>query len=312
MVGLIKNKNGVSQILGFVLSLSLTSAVVMSAGFLTSSYVDESTRSAAQTQAENIANQVVNLLVNAYIIKQQYPNASYNTSIEIPTKLVNHYYYSVTADNNGVQVKSSDNRISVTRTYFDVSEILQMDVRGWVDGSIGKITVHYDETNYVYKYDFGTGGSAVVDGYERKTESDFSTGSPSSASRGGSELGQDFVYDNGPATFRIPGLTPGELYSLTFSVGDRNAIIDPSKVVDNMKITADGRHKTGSDYKPSIEISCSQGIPYNKDFISKIYPEGDGSLTITFEDTGGSNNYWTIGGLTVEQGERTIIVEGGD
>lgn len=311
MVDLIKNKNGVSQILGFVLSLSLTSAVVMSAGFLTSSYVDENTRLAAQTQAENIANQVVNLLVNAYIIKQQYPNASYNTSIAIPTKLVNHYYYSIKVDNNGVQVKSSDNRIRVTKTYFDVSGILQMDVKGGIGGSVGKITVRCDQTHHVYKYDFGPLGSDLVEGYERKTESDsdFTTGNPSSDSRGGSELGQDFVHDNSPATFRISGLTPGDPYSLTFSVGDKQA-----PLVDNMYITITGGNKgiTADNVLTVIGPITLLDLnePYTKIWKSNIYPKSTGELDIEFSDY--DNDKWTICGMTVEEGERTIIVEGGD
>ena len=304
MVDLIKNKNGVSQILGFVLSLSLTSAVVISAGFLTSSYVDESTRLAAQTQAENIANQVVNLLVNAYITKQQYPNADYSTSIEIPTKLVNHYYYSVKADNNGVQVKSSDNRISVTKTYFDVSEILQMDVNGYIDGSVGKITARCGETVYRGKYDFGPSGSHLVPGYEEKGEVDV-TGEDGSMDHdfGSEELGRDFVYGSTPGSFEIKGLDPSKSYSLTFTVGDK----DPLENVDDMRITI-----VGKTTYPPIEISCSVEIPYAKCFISGITPKdisGDGRFTITFEDT--SNDYWTICGMTVEVGERTIIVEGG-
>ena len=306
MVDLIKNKNGVSQILGFVLSLSLTSAVVMSAGFLTSSYVDESTRLAAQTQAENIANQVVNLLVNAYIIKQQYPNASYNTSIEIPTKLVSHYYYSVKADNSGVQVKSSDNRISVTKTYFDVSEILQMDVNGYIDGSVGKITVRCDKTNYVYnkQYDFGPLGSDLVPDYVEITDGDVSDsdGSFSYSEPGEPWLGEDFVHgSNNPGTFIISGLNPGDSYSLTFTVGDKQA-----PLVNNMYIEITGTGVTTIGPINILDIN----EPYTKIWKSNIYPKSTGELDIEFSDH--DNNKWTICGMTVEQSERTIIVQGGD
>ena len=118
---LLKNKKAVSQMLGFVLSLGLTASVVVAAGFVTSNYVDQNIKIAAQAEAENIANRVINLLVNAYLIKEQYPNADYSTTIDIPLKLVDHFDYTIRVDNKGVYVKSSDGRIQVTKSFFDIS-----------------------------------------------------------------------------------------------------------------------------------------------------------------------------------------------
>ena len=315
MFKLIRNNKAVSQVLSFVISLGLTATVVLAAGFLTSYYVDENTESAAQAEAENIANRVFNLLVNVYLIKEQYPDVNYSTTMDIPLRLVNHYEYAIQVDSTGVHVNSYDNRIQVTKSFFDISEKLHMDVQGDVAGSNGKLTVKCSETNYVdsCKYDFGTTTSDLIDGYERKTETDV-TNSDGSRSRNGPELGQDFVHGSStPGQFIIGGLESTKSYSLTFTVGDKEAYTTPGSFkVDNMKITTDGRDKNGGDYMPYIEISCSQSTPLNKGFISEIYSESDGSLMVTFTDTDTAGKYWAIGGLTVEEGERKIIVEGGD
>jgi len=318
MPDLIKNKNAVSQVVGFILSLSVTSAVVVSAGFLTTSYIDANTKQAAQTEAENIAVQVINLLVNAYLVKQKYPDASYSTSIDIPLKLVDHYSYYISVNSNGVQVNSYDNSIQVTKSYLDVSEIAQMDVNGWMDGAVGEITVSCEPTNYAYKYDFGPADSDLVPGFEliMKDDPEFTSGSPLSGFTPGEpeELCKDFIFENDgtPTTFTISGLTPGKPYSLTFSVGDKDAYTDPNHLVDNMLITVDGFDINGNPYQDSIEISCSEEVPYNKGYISDIYPDGSNSLVVTFDDNGGANtDYWAIGGLTVEQSKRQITITGG-
>ena len=155
MLKLIKNNNAVTEVLSFVISFGLTSAVVVSAGFLTTYYVDENTKYAAQTEAENIANRVVNLLVNAYIINDSYPNANYSASIDIPSKLVDHFYYTITVDANGVHVNSYDTRIQVTKDYFNVLYGLYGGVAGSVDGSVGKLTVKLDSDSDVITVEGG-------------------------------------------------------------------------------------------------------------------------------------------------------------
>lgn len=140
MFKLIKNNKAVSQVLSFVLSLGLTATVVVAAGFLTTYYVDKNLKSAAQAEAENLANQVVNLLINAYLIKEQYPNADYSTSMDIPLKLVNHFYYTITVNDNGVHVNSKDNSVQVTKTYFYPLNTNVVDSS--VDGSEGGLTVN--------------------------------------------------------------------------------------------------------------------------------------------------------------------------
>lgn len=178
MFKLFKNNKAVSQVLGFVLSLGLTATVVIAASFLTSTYVDENTESAAQAEAENIANRVVNLLVNAYLIKEQYPDADYSTTMDVPSKLVNHFDYTITVNNYAVIVSSNDGRIKVTKDFFDISDKLNMHISGSVGGGEGKLTVYCYKTDYVYRFDFGTEDSTTVPGYTKITQNAYN---PSSA-----------------------------------------------------------------------------------------------------------------------------------
>jgi len=178
MFKLLKNKEAVSQVLGFVLSLGLTAIVVISAGFLTSSYVDENTESAAQAEAENIANRVVNLLVNAYLIKEQYPDADYSATMDIPSKLVNHFDYTITVERDILIVKSNDGRIIATKDIYNINRKLNMYTKGSVGGGVEELTVYCYKTDYLYRFDFGTEDSTTVPGYTKITERAYNPNDP--------------------------------------------------------------------------------------------------------------------------------------
>jgi hypothetical protein len=130
-----------------------------------------------------------------------------------------------------------------------------------------------------------------------------STDNIDSKSYDGGGVGDDFVYGTGAATFNIYNLDSSEEYTLVFTVGDKNA--DVADLVDNMEITI-----TGAD-TDTIKVSCDEANSYKKIWISDIFPSATGTISVKFEDTD-ADNYWAVGELTVEKGDRNIGIRRGD
>jgi hypothetical protein len=96
-------------------------------------------------------------------------------------------------------------------------------------------------------------------------------------------------------------LTAGEVYSLVFTVGD------PNKVVEGMTITINGA--------PPFDVPRCEDS-YKKILISATVPDSGPykeTLQIVFHDTDPLpvNYYWAVGDLTIQHGNRIINVSGG-
>ena len=106
-----------------------------------------------------------------------------------------------------------------------------------------------------------------------------------------------------------------EEYSFTFTVGDKEGAIPPYDfLIDQMQITI---YYNDPDPYPLPLIECTAEKPYQKVWTSEVFvpnPIGiseEGFFRIQFEDLSLSDKYWTISGLTIEEGERTIRIEAG-
>ena len=162
---LIKNKNAISQVMGYLLSLILTALVITGSLYTTQMYIDQNFRSAALIYAEELANKVVDLLTNSYIVTQQYPQSSYETSINIPTLLAGKYDYYIELQNDKVYVKTTDGQLTVSKNFYDISDKMFSNFEGKVYGSGGNLRVVYEPTELIYKLDFGDEDSTCVPGY---------------------------------------------------------------------------------------------------------------------------------------------------
>jgi hypothetical protein len=163
----LERNDAVSNLVGYVLTLSLTGFVVAASTLAVVTVIDEKTVSAAELYAQDLANRVASLITNICLIKEQYPNANYSTTFEIPLKLIDKYSYYVEISNQAVYVNSTDGVIKVSSTNYNVPQRLIMDVYGRVYSSEGKLVVFCKKTDYVYKFDFGGENSLGTLGYTR-------------------------------------------------------------------------------------------------------------------------------------------------
>lgn len=139
-----------------------------STALMTFNLLDEKITDAADIFAENLADKVTDAVLNCYYIKDQYPNLNYSKVIDIPLKLAENRDYYIEVDNRNVYVNTTDGKVNVKNTIFNVTEKLAVDIDSErVYGSYGKINISCKEFDYVYKIDFGPLNSPGATGYAR-------------------------------------------------------------------------------------------------------------------------------------------------
>jgi hypothetical protein len=167
---ILKNHNGVSHVVGYMLSLSLTTIIVLASILTTNNMIDERISAAANIYAENLADRIADKIKNVCIMKQQYPDINYSTTMEIPDKLMNRYNYYVEITNNKVYVNASGADITANSDVFNVPDLLSTNLKGKIWGSNGVINLTCKRFDYVHKLDFGTADSEAEQGYTRVTD----------------------------------------------------------------------------------------------------------------------------------------------
>jgi hypothetical protein len=172
---LFKKDYGVSHIVGYMLTLSITSLVLVTLIFITTGEIDGKYLSAAEIYAEDLSNQIADFVVNICLMKETYENANYSINLDIPTQLVDRYSYYIEIDNSKVYVNSSDGRISKNSTLYDIPQRLNIKAIGRVEGT-NKLTIFSNKSDYIYKFDFGTNMSYGFKGYTRVTDECIDTG----------------------------------------------------------------------------------------------------------------------------------------
>jgi hypothetical protein len=111
-------------------------------------------------------------------------------------------------------------------------------------------------------------------------------------------LSYDFVWGTSSKTFRITNLDPDpdKEYSVVFVMGNIH------RTIDDVQIRANGV------LKKTITIDTGK---FKKDWFVTTAPGG--ILDITFDDPGGgSEDYWNICWMTIEENKRQITLTGGD
>ena len=165
---LLKNNKAVSHVVGYALTIGIMAFLSSSTALMTFNLLDEKITDASEIFAENIANKVTDAVLNCYYIKDQYPNLNYSKVIDIPLKLAENRDYYIEVDDRNVYVNTTDGKVNVKNTIFNVTKKLAVDIDSErVYGSYGKINITCNAFDYVYKIDFGPLTSPGATGYAR-------------------------------------------------------------------------------------------------------------------------------------------------
>ena len=167
--------HGVSHILGYMLSLLITVVVIASVSLTTYTLINQQKEKAADIMAENIANRVVDDVVNMCITKEQYPDANCEIKMDLPRLLVDEYSYYVQLFNDKVVVASNYINAYAESSIYNYSNKLQINLIGKVYSS-SSFKLRCEPFDYEYKFDFGTNRSSSSPGYTRLSQYSTDTG----------------------------------------------------------------------------------------------------------------------------------------
>lgn len=162
------NRDGVTNILGYIFSLTVAAMLMVNAVFIFNGVIDEKTTEVAKIEAQNIANYVANAIAEAVSIKQAMPEAHYYKTLDLPSRIAGKKY-TIDVTETEVHVRTADGNVNEICSTYTVegqdSGIVPTIIRNEHD----KITISYDEIDYIFKFDFGKGNilshSPVEAGY---------------------------------------------------------------------------------------------------------------------------------------------------
>jgi len=152
------NKKAVSNVVGFILiftvSVSIASVTIVALNALT----EKKQLQIGREMATDIANMVADAVVDVVTASRALVNTNYTKIIKLPTdKLAGSEYYIEITD-SFVYVNTTDGRISVSSTLFN-SGGYGIIFSGRVYSGQKYISVNFNHTSPVYKFDFGTPSS---------------------------------------------------------------------------------------------------------------------------------------------------------
>lgn len=138
----LKNDEGVSEVLGFILSFALSAVFLMIA--LNSFYAAKSNTEAVVSGVElrAIADRVASRVIEAGLIGQEFPNATYNVTVAIPTDLNGVPYY-VDATAATIYANATTEEVRATASTLRLDAVTGFQVSGRVHSSNGHVIITY-------------------------------------------------------------------------------------------------------------------------------------------------------------------------
>lgn len=137
-----RDDRGVNEVLGFILTFALSAIFLMMA--LTSFYTARNNSEDVITGVEmkSVADRVATAIVDAGIVGQEFPNATLDLVVEVPTDL-NGRPYAIEATSTNVYGNTTDGMVSARATTFRLDAVTNVQVSGLVQSLHGRVIVTY-------------------------------------------------------------------------------------------------------------------------------------------------------------------------
>jgi len=165
---LYSNKNGISNVLGYLLSFAIASIVMVSAVIITSGIINNRTAAVAELQAQSIANKVADAIVEAVTVDQSMPEGDYTKTMDIPLDIAGRQYY-IDITDAAVYVNTTDGVVSKSAPTYGAGSSKTGISSDTIYSGGGEIEISLERSDVIYKFDFGTGNntrhSPVESGY---------------------------------------------------------------------------------------------------------------------------------------------------
>jgi parallel beta-helix repeat protein len=167
-----RDKRGIANVLGYLLSFSIASIIMTTAVIVTTGIIENRTAMVAGLQAQSIANKVADAIVEASVVGQS-TEADYKKSLDIPLEIAGRSYY-VEVTETDVYVNTTDGLVSKSCTLYGTGKT-KLGVSGdRTYSGAGIINISINRSDVIYKFDFGKGNlsehSPVEHGYQLVTQ----------------------------------------------------------------------------------------------------------------------------------------------
>jgi parallel beta-helix repeat protein len=168
---ILKNKKGISNVIGYLFSFAIASMVMFTSVLITRNIMDETVSRVGDLQAQSIANRVADAVLEAAAVGLSVSPEEYRKTLDLPIYIANRDYY-VEITEKFVYVNTSDGVITKSSSTYGADKFgIGIDNTRIYAGN--KIDITVKRSDYVYKLDFGTGTSTshspVEAGYYRVT-----------------------------------------------------------------------------------------------------------------------------------------------
>lgn len=147
-MGIARDDEGVTEVIGFVLSFALSAIFLLIAMSVFYNARDNTDAMIEGVELKSIANQVAARVVEAGLVGQEFPNATMNIALDVP-KAVNGLPYTIRIDNDAVRVSADDGSATATATTFRLDAVSGIVVGGTVRSSSERVIIVYEQTGPV-------------------------------------------------------------------------------------------------------------------------------------------------------------------
>jgi parallel beta-helix repeat protein len=232
MKGILKNKKGISNVIGYLFSFAIASMVMFTSVLITRNIMDETASRVGDLQAQSIANRVADAVLEAAAVGISISPEEYRKTLDLPIYIANRDYY-VEITEKFVYVNTSDGVITKRSPTYGADKFgIGIDNTRIYAGN--KIDITVKRSDYVYKLDFGTGTSTshspVEAGYYRVTNNS-SPDLPWADEGLGYQARVPILIDNDSPEELVDVPVPIVLNPLNFDYSMANVTIDSSSTV---------------------------------------------------------------------------------
>lgn len=140
-----RDDRGVNEVVGYILTFALSAIILLISvqSFTVARQNSDSVVTAVELKA--IANRVAARVVEAAQLSEEFPNATYSVTLNIPQDLNGHPYY-VELDENRVLAVTDGGEAAAEATLFNINET-SITVSGKVHSSNERIIVTFSATS---------------------------------------------------------------------------------------------------------------------------------------------------------------------
>ena len=149
-----RNNSAVSNVVGYMFSFVVTIMVMVSAVYVTDSIIDNKTNQVAEIEAENIANYIANVIVEAVNMRAAMPDSTYSKVLDLPSTIAGKEYY-IEIRGSDVYVRTLDGGVTKSASTY-VSERVDSGISPSIAySSADKIAITYHEVDWEKNFDLG-------------------------------------------------------------------------------------------------------------------------------------------------------------